>query len=117
MVAPLWEDLDATGAVVLAKTDFANYLTITFADVPEFAGVGANNFSVTLHSDGQVDYDYGSVTATTPLVGAAEGGGEASAATDMSVTGGGDISDSPVEDFVSTGGYDLGNPDALTFTP
>ena len=60
-------------------------------------------------------YDYGSVTATTPLVGAAEGGGAPSTATDFSVDGGGDIDDSPVEDFFFTGGYDLGNPDTLVF--
>ena len=114
-VAPLWEDLDASGALVLADTDFANYLTITFADVPEFGGFGANNFSVTMFSNGQVQYDYGSVTATTPLVGAAEGGGAPSTATDFSVDGGGDIDDSPVEDFVSTGGYDLGSPNTLVF--
>ena len=116
-VAPLWADLDATGAQVLADVSIPNELTISFVDVPEFGGFGANNFSVTLRSDGTVDYDYGSVTAATPLVGAAEGGGASSTATDMSVSGGGLISDSPVEDFSLTGGYDLADPDALSFTP
>ena len=68
-------------------------------------------------SSGSVQYDYGSVTAFDPLVGAAEGNGEPSTATDFSATGGGAISDSPVEDFFFTGGYDFSNPQTLSFTP
>ena len=117
MVAPMWEDLNATGALVLASTDFATELTITFVDVPEFGGFGANNFSVTLFSNGDVQYDYGSVTASTPLVGAAEGGGESSTATDFSAAGGGNISDSPVELFTFGSPFDFSNPDTLVFTP
>ena len=84
---------------------------------PEFGGFGANNFSVTMFSDGNVEYDYGGITAIGPLVGAAEGGGEASTATDMSATGGGAISDSPVEAFDGGSPYDLLNPDNLSFNP
>ena len=115
-VAPLWDDLDASGALVLAKSDFASYLTITYVDVPEFGGFGANNFSVTMTSTGEVSYEYGSVTASAPLTGAAEGGGASSTATDFSASGGGAIDDSPVEDFTTTGGFDLPDGTVLDFS-
>lgn len=115
--APLWDDLSPNnGGLVLASTDFATELTITFADVPEFFDTGANNFSVTLFSNGEVHFDYGSVTATDGIAGVAEGGGEASTATDLSATGGGAISDSPVEVFNVGNPNDLSN-DNLSFNP
>ena len=52
-----------------------------------------------------------------PLIGAAQGNGALSTATDFSATGGGAIGSSPVEDFFLTGGYDLLNPDTLVFNP
>ncbi len=85
--------------------------------LPEFGGFGANNFSVTMFSDGNVEYDYGGITAIEPLFGAAEGGGVALTATDMSATAGGAISDSRVEAFDSGSPYDLLNPDNLSFNP
>ncbi len=118
--APLWADLDATGSLVLADTDFETRLTITFIDVPEWGfptGVGANNFSVTLHSDGTIDFDYGSVTAAGSIVGTATGNGAMSTPADLSATGGGSIGTSPVEEFTLDNPYDLANPDALSFTP
>ena len=115
--APLWADLSPNfGGLVLVNTDFASELTISFTDVPEWPGVGANSFSVTFTAGGEIRYDYEGVSATTPLVGGAEGNGEASTATDFSATGGGALADSPVEDFGATGGYDLGNPATLTIT-
>lgn len=116
-VAPLWADLDATGALVIAETDFATELKISFIDVPEWGGIGANNFSVTLRSDGTVDYDYGSVTVTGAIIGTAAGNGAPSTPVDLSAIGGGVISDSPLEEFTLGNPYDLGNPDALSFTP
>lgn len=115
-VAALWDDLDATGALVLANTDFATELSIEFVDVPEFGGVGANNFTVTLFSNGDVEIDYGSMTAADGIVGAAEGGGQGSTATDLSTAGGGDISDSPVEQFDGGNPNDLSG-DNVTFVP
>ena len=116
-VAPLWDDLSPNnGGLILASTDFATQLTIEFIDVPEFFTTGANNFSVTLHADGQVDFDYGSVTATDGLIGATPGNGALSMSVDLSVLGGGDVSDSLVELFGFGNPYDLGNPDSLTFS-
>ncbi|MGB5411885.1 MAG: hypothetical protein WBN09_10180 [Woeseiaceae bacterium] len=99
-VAPLWDDLSPNnGGLVLASTDFAAELTITYVDVPEFSGTGANNFSVTPHSDGQVDFDYGSVTATDGLVGVTPGNGATSMPVDFSAVGGGDVVASLVDLF------------------
>lgn len=119
-VAPLWADLDASGALVLADTDFSTELTISFIDVPEWGfptNVGANNFSVTLRSDGTVDFNYGSVTAAGSIVGTALGAGAFSTPVDLSTMGGGAISTSPVEDFTLGSPFDLGDGDTLIFTP
>ena len=117
-VAPLWDDLNPTqGGLVLASTDFATELTITWVDVPEWFSSGANNFSVTLFSDGTVHFDYGSVTATDGLIGATPGGGATGTPVDLSAVGGGAISESAHELFNFSNPYDLGDPDALTFTP
>ena len=78
---------------------------------------GSNNFSVTLFSDGTVNFDYGSVTASDGLIGATPGGGATGTPVDLSAVGGGKVSDSVHELFNSSNPYDLGNPDALTFTP
>ena len=116
-VAPLWDDLSPNnGGLVLASTDFATELTITFVDVPEFSATGANNFSVTLYPDGPVEFDYGSVTATDGLIGATPGNGAVSTPVDLSNVGGGDVIDSLVELFGFGNPYDLGNPDSLTFS-
>jgi hypothetical protein len=116
--APLWDDLNPTaGGLVLASTDFATELTITWVDVPEFFSTGANNFSVTLFADGTVNFDYGSVTASDGLIGATPGGGAIGTAVNLSAVGGGKVSDSVHELFNFSSPYDLGNPDALTFTP
>jgi hypothetical protein len=116
--APLWDDLDpSAGGLVLASSDFATELTITWVDVPEFFAAGANNFSVTLFSDGTVHFDYGSVSAADGLIGATPGGGATGAPVDLSAVGGGKVSDSVHELFTVSSPYDLGNPDALTFTP
>ncbi len=84
--------------------------------MPEFSSTGANNFSVTLFADGQVNFDYGSVTATDGLIGATPGNGAVSMPVDFSAVGGGDVVDSLVELFGFGNPYDLGNPDSLTFT-
>ena len=116
--AGLWTDLNpSAGGFVLADSDFTTYLKITYQDVPEFPAVGSNTFSITLYSNGDVDYDYGSVSATSGIIGTAQGNGTPSTAVDLSATGGGSISTSPVEEFADPSFYDLGNPDALSFTP
>ena len=116
--APLWDDLNpSAGGLVLASSDFATELTITWVDVPEFFASGANNFSVTLFSDGTVNFDYGSVTASDALIGATPGGGALGTPVDLSAVGGGKVSESVHELFNFSSPYDLGNPDALTFTP
>ncbi len=115
--AALWNDLDTGFGLVLATSDFATQLKLDYVNVPEWGGFGSNNFSITLYSDGTIEYDYGAVSATSGIVGAGEGNGEPSTLTDMSVSGGGSISDSPVEEFGGANPYDLANPDALTFTP
>lgn len=115
--APLWHDFSPNaGGLVLVSSDFATELTIKFVDVPEFFIGGANNFSVTLYADGQVNFDYGSVTATDGLIGATPGNGALSTPVDFSVVGGGDVVDSLVELFGFGNPYDLGDPDSLTFT-
>ena len=116
--AGLWNDLNTgAGGIVLASTDFATYLKIAFNDIPEWPNFGANNFSITLYADGNIDYDYGSVTATTGIIGTAQGNGAVSTPIDLSVVGGGMIGNSPMEEFDFTKPYDLGDPDALSFTP
>lgn len=116
--APLWDDLNpSAGGLVLASSDFATELTITWVDVPEFFSSGANNFSVTLFSDGTVNFDYGSVTASDGLIGATPGGGATGTPVDLSAVGGGKVTDSVHELFNFSNPYDLGDPDALTFTP
>ncbi len=116
--AGFWTDLNAdAGGFVLANTDFATYLTIEYQGVPEWPNTGSNTFSITLYADGTIDYDYGTVSATSGIIGAAQGNGASSTAVDLSATGGGSISASPVEEFDAGNPYDLGDPDALTFTP
>jgi len=45
------------------------------------------------------------------------GDGAASTPVDLSMTGGGTISESPVEDFFNTGGFDLADGATLDFSP
>jgi hypothetical protein len=117
-VAPLWDDLSPNqGGLVLASTDFATELTISFIEVPEFFASTTNTFSVTLTSSGNVRFDYGSVAASDGLVGTTPGGGTPGMPVDLSAVGGGSISASPYELFNFSSPYDLADPDTLTFTP
>ncbi len=87
-IAALWDDLSPNnGGLVLASGD-ASSMTVSFIDVPEFLSTGANNFAVTLNSDGSYQIDYGSVTASDGLAGTTEGGGAANPGeTDLSAGG------------------------------
>jgi len=77
-IAALWDDLDpGAGGEVTVLSEKNNSLTISFTDVPEWLAGGANNFSITLRSGGQVDITYGAVSASDGLVGLTEGAGAA----------------------------------------
>ncbi len=73
-VAPLWDDLNPTGGLVVATPE-PDALTIHFLSVPEFLGTTPNNFSVRFQDDGTVKVTYNGIFVQDGLVGVTEGGG------------------------------------------
>ncbi len=93
-IAPLWDDLSPNAGGLVIVENGNNSATITFDGVPEFFSTSGNTFSVTLNSSGQVDVNYGVISAVDGLAGVTEGGGatdpgstDISMATVLSATG------------------------------
>ena len=76
-IAPLWDDLSPNNGGTVSVTFGASSVTVNYVGVPEFFATGSNTFSVTLHSDGTVDVDYGAVSALDGIAGVTQGGGAA----------------------------------------
>jgi hypothetical protein len=74
-IAPLWNDLDPSQGGSITAEDGPGYWTVHYTNVPEFFGVGANTFSVTLRSNNTFDIVYGGLTVQDGLAGRTEGGG------------------------------------------
>jgi hypothetical protein len=74
-IAPFWTDLNPVlgGSITVAEQPDA--WTVQYANIPDFSGVGANSFSVTLRPSGAFDVLYGNMTALNGLAGRTEGGG------------------------------------------
>ncbi len=107
-IAGLWDDLTPSNGGLVSAAKDTNSLTVSFVDVPEFITTGANTFAITLHSDGEIDIDYGSVTALDGLVGITEGGGAADpGATDISAAGALPASGTTYELFTLANLFDL----------
>lgn len=64
-IAPCYGDFDpSTGGAIHYETDHASWARVTWLDVPEYLGVVANRFQVTLHvPSGHVDVVYGPMTS------------------------------------------------------
>lgn len=116
-IAPLWDDLSPNnGGLVTVEQDATSW-SVTFDGVPEFISTGANTFTVTLHASGQIDLDYGSLTAADAIVGVTQGNGAAN-------PGQSDLSSSPTwpalgttyQQFTLASPNDLGNT-SLSFLP
>ncbi|NIM61952.1 MAG: hypothetical protein GTO30_09930 [Acidobacteria bacterium] len=85
--------------------------------MPEFFSSGANNFAVTLASDGSVSIVYGSVTANDGIVGVTEGGGAADPGeTDLSAGGPFSVNGTTYERFTFSDPFDLDGA-TLEFDP
>jgi hypothetical protein len=73
-IAPLWDDLDARGGLVIAeRTPIA--LTLHYVSVPEFLSTSPNYFSTTLLVGGFLVLDWGPTARSDALVGLTGGGG------------------------------------------
>ena len=108
-IAPFWDDLSPNaGGDVIVDGD-SNSFTVSFQDVPEFIATGANSFDVTLHSDGTIVFDYGSLTAVDALVGLSPGGNLEGdpGATDLSAAGSLSADGVTYELFTLGGPFDL----------
>ncbi|HWM94181.1 MAG TPA: hypothetical protein VN493_25715 [Thermoanaerobaculia bacterium] len=77
MIAPRWDDFDATFGLVIAEEDNNDDLTIHFVSVPEFFSTSPNYFSVKLDEDGEIDIEYFATSRTDGLSGITQGGGAA----------------------------------------
>jgi len=113
----LWDDLspNAGGRVIIGGD--SSSLTVTFDGVPEFVSTGSNTFSVTMHDDGMVVIEYGSVTASDGLVGVTEGGGAADPGeTDLSAGGPFSVVGTTYEQFTFGDVFDL-DLSTLEFSP
>ncbi len=76
-IAPLWRDLNPSAGGEVFATYAAGSVTVHWEDVPEWFATGANTFSVTLESSGDVSIDYDGITLSSALTGVTEGGGVA----------------------------------------
>lgn len=78
-IAALWDDLNpSTGGQMFVETDPAipTMLHITWDQVPENGGVGANSFQVSIDTaTDMIEINYGAVSAQDALVGYSPGGG------------------------------------------
>jgi hypothetical protein len=85
-IAPLWDDLNVLGGLVIAE-EKDRALHIHFVSVPEFEVTGTNYFTVKLDRRGDITFDYGATNRSDALVGISQGGGTADPGpTDLSET-------------------------------
>ena len=75
-IAPLWDDLDARGGLVIAERSPIS-LTLHYVSVPEFLTTSPNYFSTTLVVGGFLALDWGPTGRSDALVGLTRGGGVA----------------------------------------
>jgi hypothetical protein len=73
-IAPLWDDLDARGGLVIAERTPIS-LTLHYVSVPEFLTTSPNYFSTTLFVGGFLALDWGPTARSDALVGLTGGGG------------------------------------------
>jgi hypothetical protein len=73
-IAPLWDDLDARGGLVIAERTPIS-LTLHYVSVPEFLSTSPNYFSTTLLVGGFLALDWGPTARSDALVGLTGGGG------------------------------------------
>lgn len=73
-IAGLWDDLSPNAGGTVEFESSNNTFTVTYTDVPEFPGTGANTFSITLNRSRQINFSYGDLTATDGLAGLSCGG-------------------------------------------
>lgn len=74
-IAGFWDDLNPGAGGIVDATGDANSMVVSFTGVPEFFNTGANTFSVTLFSNGNIDLTFGSMTSNDGIVGVSPGGG------------------------------------------
>ena len=117
-IAPLWDDLSPNNAGTVSVSFGASSVTVSYVGVPEFTTTGSNTFSVTLHSDGTVDVDYGAVSALDGITGVTQGGGAANPGeTNLSAGGPFSAVGTTFEQFTGAGDpFDLAGA-SLTFDP
>ena len=117
-IAPLWDDLAPNNGGQVTVEFGPGSATVNFIDVPEFFFTGANNFAVTLASDGSVTVEYGSVTANDGLAGVTPGGSipGGPGAVDLSSSGTWSVSGSTYEQFTFSNPFDL-DAQTLNFEP
>ena len=85
-IAPLWDDLNVLGGLVIAE-EKDRALEIHFVSVPEFFATGTNYFSVKLDKRGEITFNYGATNRSDAIVGITQGGGAADPGpTDLSET-------------------------------
>ena len=83
--------------------------------MPEFPATGANTFAVIFDSAGNIQFDYGALTATGGLAGITEGGGVADPGeSDLTAGGPFPIGGTTYEYFSDAGDNDLANT-SVTF--
>jgi hypothetical protein len=75
-IAPLWDDLNAVGGLVIAE-ERDKSLFVHFVSVPEFLATGTNYFTTELRRDGAVTITYQATNRSDALVGVTQGGGAA----------------------------------------
>ncbi len=74
-IAGFWDDLNPGAGGIVDATGDANSMVVSFTGVPEFFADGANTFSITLFSSGNIDFTFGSMTSNDGIVGVSPGGG------------------------------------------
>lgn len=62
-IAPLWDDLDPDSAGTIYWTQGAGFAMATYENVPYFGVPGGNTFQCKLYSNGNIEFNYGSLTA------------------------------------------------------
>jgi hypothetical protein len=75
-IAPLWDDLNPVGGLVIAE-EVNKELRISFVSVPEFLATGTNYFTVVLGQSGNVTIDYLALNRSDAIVGVTQGNGAA----------------------------------------
>jgi hypothetical protein len=85
-IAGLWDDLNPTEGGTVVFEQSSNSFTLRWTNVPEFGGIGANSFTITLNRKDRLteiigpligsrfEVAYGGITATDGLVGYSCGG-------------------------------------------